>query len=112
MICQKCDSIYGAVLKNMDDKNPKWRCRDCKHEQPWKEDDPVRVAGLRPARKQHCCEMMVRNIYGPDCKEHKTKWECPDCLIHFQDDQYGIIIHDGGACFIVIQYCPWCGKKL
>ena len=25
---------------------------------------------------------------------------------------YGLIIHDGGESFILIQFCPWCGKKL
>jgi hypothetical protein len=27
-------------------------------------------------------------------------------------DEYGIIVNDGGHSFIVIKYCPWCGKEL
>ena len=26
--------------------------------------------------------------------------------------EYGIPVLDGGESFIVIQFCPWCGKKL
>lgn len=27
-------------------------------------------------------------------------------------DEYGLIIHDGGRSYIVISYCPFCGKRL
>lgn len=38
----------------------------------------------------------------------------PDILIFYTDvfDEYGIIIHDGGSSYLIINFCPWCGKKL
>ena len=26
--------------------------------------------------------------------------------------EYGLIFHDGGTAFSVIDYCPWCGTRL
>jgi ribosomal protein S27AE len=48
------------------------------------------------------------------CPDHKDRFDCPDCLIHYikETQEYGIIIHDGGTSFTVIQFCPWCGKTL
>ncbi len=46
--------------------------------------------------------------------DHKDRFDCPDCLIHYVEEtrEYGIIIHDGGTSFTLIQFCPWCGKRL
>ena len=47
-----------------------------------------------------CCEMMSIHLreetifYSPIFRE------------------YGIPVHDGGTSFILIEYCPWCGKEL
>jgi len=48
------------------------------------------------------------------CKKHSSPFDCPDNLLFYskKSNRYGIIIHDGGSSFIVISYCPWCGKKL
>ena len=48
------------------------------------------------------------------CPDHEDPFDCPDCLIHYVEEtgEYGIIIHDGGTAFIVIRFCPWCGKAL
>ncbi len=48
------------------------------------------------------------------CPDHKDRFDCPDCLIHYaeKNGEYGIIIHDGGTSFAGIQFCPWCGKGL
>ncbi len=27
-------------------------------------------------------------------------------------DEYGIIVHEDDVSTIIIEYCPWCGKKL
>jgi hypothetical protein len=42
------------------------------------------------------------------------KFEFADQLLLYipRFDEYGIIIHDGGNSHSVIQFCPWCGKKL
>ncbi len=63
--------------------------------------------------KKFCCErMQLAATY--ECKDCHDKWQCGDQLIHYDlvFDEYGLIIHDGGASYILIEYCPWCGDKL
>lgn len=45
------------------------------------------------------------------CDLHQYPCECPDVLIHKQENLTGLYIHDGGSSFILINYCPWCGTK-
>lgn len=51
-----------------------------------------------------CCEIMKYFLNNNE----------PNKIIKYSDkfDEYGIIIHDGGNSSIIINYCPWCGKKL
>lgn len=62
---------------------------------------------------QHCCDMM-QYFAEYRCDVHQSRFDCPDCIIHFDGEshRYGIIIHDGGSGWISIKHCPWCGKKL
>jgi hypothetical protein len=48
------------------------------------------------------------------CDQHPDPFDCPDNVIFYSDkfDEYGIIIHDGGASSITIAFCPWCGSRL
>jgi hypothetical protein len=48
------------------------------------------------------------------CEEHPDPFVCADKLIHHsaEYDEYGIIIHDGGTSYSVVQFCPWCGAQL
>jgi hypothetical protein len=48
------------------------------------------------------------------CTEHENRFECPDALVSYNEkfDEYGLIIHDGGAAVSPINYCPYCGEKL
>lgn len=48
------------------------------------------------------------------CDEHPDPHDCPDNLIYLSEqfDEYGILVHDGGASYVIIQYCPWCGTNL
>lgn len=64
-------------------------------------------------KKKYCCEDMGEHI-NQKCHIHKDPFECPDKLIHYneKDDEFGIIIHDGGHSYIVIDFCPWCGSIL
>lgn len=60
----------------------------------------------------YCCETMKSQM-NVICDIHKDHFDCPDNIIYkSKSDEFGIIIHDGGESFIVISYCPWCGKKL
>ncbi|MGF9772950.1 hypothetical protein ABEX30_10920 [Priestia aryabhattai] len=62
---------------------------------------------------KHCCEDMKYHA-NFNCDIHEDPFECPDKLILFnkRDNEYGLIIHDGGTSVIGILFCPWCGKKL
>lgn len=48
------------------------------------------------------------------CDLHSNPFECPDKIVIYDEDDndYGLIIHDGGSASIGITYCPWCGSKL
>jgi hypothetical protein len=60
-----------------------------------------------------CCEVMQRQA-GHSCEQHPNPWDCPDALVIYisKFDEFGIVIHDGGAAFSKIAFCPWCGAKL
>jgi hypothetical protein len=47
-----------------------------------------------------------------DCSDHGSS--CVDKLIYYSDplDEYGLTIFDGTDSYILISFCPWCGKKL
>lgn len=63
--------------------------------------------------KEHCCQKIIETV-NHKCEQHSSPFDCPDHLIYYSNrfDEYGIIIHDGGRSYVVIQYCPWCGMKL
>jgi Domain of unknown function (DUF6980) len=60
----------------------------------------------------HCKEMKAQ--LEMRCDLHIDSFECADRLVIYNSrfDEYGLIIHDGGTSYSVIQYCPWCGEKL
>ncbi|MCC5822305.1 MAG: hypothetical protein LAT64_09135 [Phycisphaerales bacterium] len=62
---------------------------------------------------QHCCESIAYHI-NYRCPLHPDPYDCADNILIYrpQFDEYGIIIHDGGASAITIRYCPFCGAKL
>ena len=51
----------------------------------------------------HCCNKMkyYLELKDPIIVKYIPKF-----------DEYGIIVNDGGHSFIIIKYCPWCGKEL
>jgi hypothetical protein len=63
--------------------------------------------------RRHCCERMEAGLTF-ECSQHADAFDCPDSLVCYSErsDEYGLIVHDGGASYIVIGYCPWCGVKL
>jgi hypothetical protein len=48
------------------------------------------------------------------CPQHDDPFECPDNLMYWSPplDEYGLIVHDGGASYVLVAACPWCGRKL
>jgi hypothetical protein len=49
-----------------------------------------------------------------DCQVHGDPFSCPDSLVIFNEvmNEYGLIIHDGTASYVLIDHCPWCGTRL
>lgn len=49
-----------------------------------------------------------------NCDTHDDPFECPDSLIAYNEglNQFGLIVHDGGASVVLIRHCPWCGAGL
>ena len=60
-----------------------------------------------------CCEMMSANV-NVSCPQGHDVFECADNLIYYsaRENRYGLLIHDGGASFVEIVWCPWCGSDL
>lgn len=61
-----------------------------------------------------CCKDMEQNVYCTDNnKDNQT-----DRVVYYSSkfNEYGLPIHDGEngrvTSYILIQHCPWCGKKL
>jgi hypothetical protein len=52
--------------------------------------------------KKHCCELMDTMIASGEV------------AIRFVEKfrEYGISYIDGGTSYQIIEFCPWCGKKL
>lgn len=48
------------------------------------------------------------------CHAHDDPYECPDVLVAYRArfNEYGLIVHDGGGSYVLIHYCPWCGKSM
>ena len=50
----------------------------------------------------HCCSDMLSLIQDANMPViYNTKFR-----------EYGISVLDGGSSYLLIQYCPWCGKRL
>jgi len=57
----------------------------------------------------YCCDSIKYHL-----EQFFKKPNDVDSIINYvaRFDEYGIPIRDGGASFIQINYCPWCGTKL
>ena len=60
-----------------------------------------------------CCVDMT-NAIAFECDQHAEPFECGDQLVVYNEvfDEYGVIVHDGGASYVLMNFCPWCGTKL
>ena len=77
--------------------------------------DPAeQVGSFEGQGVKHCCESMTMALTNV-CDQHgDDAFECADMLIAFSVtfDEYGLIVHDGGASSVLINHCPWCGARL
>ncbi len=71
----------------------------------------IKEAGLN--YKKYCCIDMAYHLVE-DAKPLKRDEINYDAVIRYckSHKQFGIPIHDGGASYVSIRYCPWCGSKL
>jgi len=64
------------------------------------------------AAKGHFNYLMIRDLIHccTDMQEHIKQ----NHLIHYSDafDEYGINCVEDGNSYVLIEYCPWCGRKL
>ena len=56
---------------------------------------------------QHCCQAMGQHL-NRCCDRHEDPFACPDALVAFDArfQEYGLIVHDGGASVVGIAFCP------
>ncbi len=54
----------------------------------------------------------MKNQIEGKCESHPHKIDCPDFVVMKYNKGYGLPIRDGGSSFIIIKFCPWCGKNL
>lgn len=66
-----------------------------------------------PASTTFCCDDM-RLALDFACDQHASPFDCGDALVIYNPvfDEYGLIVHDGGASYVLINNCPWCAAKL
>lgn len=65
----------------------------------------------------HCCDEMKDNIYYLDRSDRLKNKTDGNKVIYYASwyREYGIPVKDGrgiASSYIVIKYCPWCGKLL
>ncbi|MCC7252477.1 hypothetical protein [Hyphomicrobium sp.] len=75
---------------------------------------PLSVAWAPPsASAVFCCEAMTQAL-AFDCDQHADPFECADGLMVYNEvlDEFGLPVHDGGASYVLIAFCPWCGTRL
>lgn len=66
------------------------------------------------APEGRCCAAMGAALVNA-CPEHANDpFACPDMVVAYSDtfDEYGLIVHDGGASYLTISFCPFCGAEL
>lgn len=63
--------------------------------------------------RTHCCDEMAEQV-TLECDMHPNPFDCGDRVAFWsaQYDEYGLVVHDGGATYILVQHCPWCGTAL
>jgi hypothetical protein len=66
-----------------------------------------------PPGRTFCCEAMTSALRF-SCTQHADPFECADSLVVYNEvfDEYGLLVHDGGASYVLIDVCPWCGTRL
>ena len=74
---------------------------------------PIRDGRFVAPSRTSCCDDLC-NATTFHCDQHDDPFECPDCLIAYNEitDEYGLAIHDGAASVLIIRHCPFCGSAM
>ena len=75
---------------------------------------PLTVAWARPSPAvKLCCDDMAKAL-DFSCPQHSEPFDCADALVIYNEvfDEYGLVVHDGGASYVLIDVCPWCATRL
>jgi hypothetical protein len=75
---------------------------------------PIETGWMPPSSLAKFCCTAMEDALDFDCEQHADPFECPDSLVTYNEvfDEYGLIVHDGGASYVLIGFCPWCGNEL
>lgn len=105
------DESYSEVEGKIKMKNYKV-CLESNNEFPASiPSGPAQPVVVLDSKFKLCCSFMEEKL-KQECVDH-DKFECPDVVvIRSESGGFGIPIHDGGESYIVISFCPWCGKEL
>lgn len=75
---------------------------------------PLAAAWAPPSSEVSiCCEAMAAALaFG--CDQHDDPFACADHLVVYNEvfDEFGLVVHDGGASYVLIAVCPWCARRL
>lgn len=60
-----------------------------------------------------CCDFMKENTLIQEINDD-IRFIKSDKFVYYNVifNEYGLIIKDGGLSCVLINFCPWCGKKL
>lgn len=75
---------------------------------------PFEVEWSNPRADETFCCAEMRHAITFSCYQHDSPFDCADALVIHNRvfDEYGLIVHDGGASYVLIKRCPWCGTTL
>ncbi len=75
---------------------------------------PFGASWRPPGEETALCCAAMRAALAFSCEQHADPFECADALVVYNEvfDEYGIPVHDGGASYVLIEHCPWCGVRL
>lgn len=75
---------------------------------------PLSIDWAPPSEEaKFCCDAMTSALDFV-CSEHADPFACADSLVVYHEifDEIGLVVHDGGPTYVLIEHCPWCGTKL
>lgn len=75
---------------------------------------PLEIDWSPPSTEARFCCGDMSSALDFFCAQHADPFECADALVVYNEifDEYGLVIHDGGASYLLLSYCPFCGTKL